>query len=84
MPAKLAVLADYAEEGWPSMDLVADMLFEHLRREHAATVQPALIRPAMPRRLTQIPFVRGKLAVLDRAAARQWEDRKSTRLNSSH
>lgn len=70
---RVAILADYAEEGWPSMDLVADMLFDHLRREQAATVQPALIRPAMPRRLTRLPFVRGKLAVLDRAVARQWD-----------
>jgi glycosyltransferase involved in cell wall biosynthesis len=70
---RVAILADYVEEGWPSMDLVADMLFEHLRREHAATVQPALIRPAMPRRLTHLPLVKGKLAVLDRTAARQWD-----------
>ena len=34
-PLRVAILADYLEEGWPSMDLVADMLVEHLRGEHA-------------------------------------------------
>ena len=29
---RVAILADYLEEEWPSMDLVADMLYEHLRR----------------------------------------------------
>ena len=47
---RVAVIADYAEEGWPSMDLVADMLMSHLASEHAATVDPTLIRPAMPSR----------------------------------
>lgn len=70
---RIAIVADYAEEGWPSMDLVADMLLDHLRREHAATLDAALIRPKMPRRLTQVPLVSGKLAVLDRATARQWD-----------
>lgn len=29
---RVAVIADYLEEGWPSMDLVADMLFDRLQR----------------------------------------------------
>jgi glycosyltransferase involved in cell wall biosynthesis len=70
---RIAIVADYAEEGWPSMDLVADMLLDHLRREHAATLDAALIRPKMPRRFTQLSLVSGKLAVLDRATARQWD-----------
>jgi glycosyltransferase involved in cell wall biosynthesis len=72
-PLRVAILADYAEEGWPSMDLVADMLVDHLGREHTGTIEPTLIRPKMPRRLTHLPFVSGKLAVLDRAVARQWD-----------
>ena len=54
---RVAILADYLEEEWPSMDLVADMLYEHLRREHAPTVEPTLVRPPMPRRLTRLPLV---------------------------
>jgi glycosyltransferase involved in cell wall biosynthesis len=48
---RVAVIADYAEERWPSMDLVADMLMAHLAAEHADTVDATLIRPAMPARL---------------------------------
>src|SRR4029450_10936833 len=49
---RVAVIADYLEEGWPSMDLVADMLMEHLRKEHAGTIEATLVRPPMPRRLS--------------------------------
>src|SRR5207245_5818684 len=70
---RIAIVADYAEEGWPSMDLVADMLLDRLRREHADTIDAALIRPTMPRRVTHLPLVSGKMAMLDRAIARQWD-----------
>ena len=72
---RVAIIADYLEEGWPSMDLVADMLVEHLRREHADAVEATLIRPPMPRRLTRFPLPIGqaRASVLDRAAARQWD-----------
>jgi glycosyltransferase involved in cell wall biosynthesis len=72
---RVAILADYLEEEWPSMDLVADMLVDHLRREHASTVTATLVRPAMPRRLTRLPLAAApaKAPVLDRALARQWD-----------
>ena len=37
-PLRVAVIADYAEEEWPSMDLVAEMLMAHLAAEHRGTV----------------------------------------------
>ena len=52
---RVAIIADYLEEGWPSMDLVADMLFDRLQREHSATIAPTLIRPAMRRRAARLP-----------------------------
>lgn len=72
---RAAIIADYLEEEWPSMDLVADMLVDHLRREHADTVAATLVRPPMPRRLTRLPLPlgRARASVLDRAAARQWD-----------
>ena len=72
---RVAILADYLEEEWPSMDLVADMLYEHLRREHALTVEATLVRPPMPRRLTRLPLAAApvKASILDRAVARQWD-----------
>lgn len=71
-PLRVAIVADYAEEGWPSMDLVADMLFAHLQRRHAATIAPTLVRPRMPRRFGRL--VRdGRLRTIDRIVARQWD-----------
>jgi glycosyltransferase involved in cell wall biosynthesis len=71
---RVAVVADYAEEGWPSMDLVADMLVSHLAAEHPATVDATLIRPVMPLRLTRIaPAAGGGPAALDRVAARLFD-----------
>jgi len=70
---RVAVIADYLEEAWPSMDLVADMLVQHLEREHAATIDARLIRPRMPRRLGHLPLPGAKMRTVDRALARQWD-----------
>ena len=51
---RVALLADYLEEGWPSMDLVAEMLLDRLTREHAATIEATLIRPQLRRRLSRL------------------------------
>ena len=57
------------------MDLVADMLFDRLQREHAATIAPSLIRPTLQRRAARLPgvgkatWVRG----VDRVANRLWD-----------
>lgn len=55
---RVAIVADYLEEGWPSMDLVADMLMERLRGEHADAIEPTLVRPPMRRRAGAIPGLR--------------------------
>ena len=55
MRLRVAVIADYLEENWASMDLVAEMLLEHLRHEHGDTIAPTLVQPPMPRRWTQWP-----------------------------
>src|SRR5262245_32243193 len=74
-PLRVAVIADYAEEGWPSMDLVAEMLMAHLAREHAGTIEAQLVRPPMRRRLTRVRAIaeKGRLSGLDRVAARLWD-----------
>jgi glycosyltransferase involved in cell wall biosynthesis len=68
---RVAVIADYAEEGWPSMDLIAEMLLDHLRHEHADRFAPTLIRPIMPRRFSRL--VEDEASSLDRIIARQWD-----------
>jgi glycosyltransferase involved in cell wall biosynthesis len=66
-PLRVAVIADYVEEQWPSMDLVADMLMAHLGAEHAGAVEATLIRPPMPRRFSRLS---DRARSLDRVTAR--------------
>jgi glycosyltransferase involved in cell wall biosynthesis len=49
---RVAVVADFAEEGWPSMDLVADALFDRLCVEHRDDLDAVLMRPLFKRRFT--------------------------------
>jgi len=44
-PARVAVICDFTEENWPSMDLVGNMLFDQLSQNERTKVQR--IRPAM-------------------------------------
>ncbi|HEY3885906.1 MAG TPA: glycosyltransferase family 1 protein [Vicinamibacterales bacterium] len=71
MSLRVAIVADYLEEGWPSMDLVADMLLDQLRRRHAATIDATLVRPRMPQRLSRALAGRMGSSIVDRIAARQ-------------
>jgi len=72
---RVAILADYLEEGWPSMDLVADMLFDRLQREHSAAIEASLVRPVLRRRArrllagNRLPWLSG----VDRVANRLWD-----------
>ena len=43
-PWRVAIIADYAEEHWPSMDRVAETLTARLTANHAAEVTPVLHR----------------------------------------
>jgi glycosyltransferase involved in cell wall biosynthesis len=71
---RVAILSDYLEEGWPSMDLVADMLFDRLQREHGGAIAPALVRPPMRRRAGRLPWSRrGWAHAVDRVANRLWD-----------
>jgi glycosyltransferase involved in cell wall biosynthesis len=49
---RVAILCDFAEEGWPSMDLVGDMLAENL--QHGAAMQAVKIRPRFMHRFTRL------------------------------
>ena len=69
---RVAIVADYLEEGWPSMDLIAEMLLDRLQREHSGTVDATLIRPSFIRRAARVPGLRlnAKAHGLDRLANR--------------
>ncbi len=43
---RVAILADFVEEHWPSMDLVAEMLQKYLSTEYAASIEATLVRPS--------------------------------------
>src|SRR5687767_448969 len=62
---RIAVICDYLEEGWPSMDLAAEMLIAHGRE--LADIR--VIRPRLPR--LPEPLRGGqRFTVLDRAVGR--------------
>ncbi len=53
---RLAIFCDYAEERWPSMDLVAEMLHERLTSaEHRGSIEAVAVRPPFKRRATLLP-----------------------------
>ncbi len=70
-PARIALICDLLEENWPSMDLIADMLFHHLH-DHEADLQVTRVCPPMRRRFGRFPKVGGAPAFhnLDRLANR--------------
>jgi len=55
---RLAVLRDYREEGWPSMDLCADMLLAQLHQLPPGQVRATSICPPFRRRLSWLPGTR--------------------------
>ena len=55
---KVAVVADYVEEGWASMDLVAEMLATRLTSVHRDVIDARLIRPRFLRPLTRFGSLR--------------------------
>jgi glycosyltransferase involved in cell wall biosynthesis len=74
-PLRVAIIADLLEEQWPSMDLVADMLVERLRTEHAGAVEAVLIRPPLRERASRLPGA-GELRAAftaDRFTNRLWD-----------
>jgi glycosyltransferase involved in cell wall biosynthesis len=50
---RIAILSDFVEENWPSMDLVGEMLSKHLQRDHAGTFEVTKVCPAMNRRFSK-------------------------------
>lgn len=66
------------------MDLVADMLVDRLRHEHAETVEPTLVRPAMTARVSAVPGLQSARSAqtVDRFANRLWDYPRTIRARS--
>lgn len=56
---KVALVCDFLEEKWPSMDLFGDMLFECFQAGHPAEIEAALLRPALHARFSKLPLPGG-------------------------
>jgi len=63
VPHNLAILTDFPEEGWRSMDLCGDMLLDHRPRDGPFSVEAARLCPPFRRLATQLPVVT-KLGIL--------------------
>ena len=73
-PLRVALCADFPEEGWPSMDRVAAMLLEHLRRLHAGAIDVTPVVPRFVRRATAVgPQAGGPTFTVDRMLNRFWD-----------
>lgn len=67
---RVGIVADYAEEGWPSMDLVAERLVTELATTADAAIDAELLRPAMRRRFSRPGVTAGRAFNADRLLAR--------------
>jgi hypothetical protein len=63
-PARVAIVCDYPEEGWASMDLTGAMVLENLAKLHGERYTAERICPPFHRRIGRLPVI------VDRAAAR--------------
>jgi glycosyltransferase involved in cell wall biosynthesis len=74
-PVRVGVVCDMREEGWHSMDLVADMLLDQLPSVAPGEIVATRLRPPMIKRWTRLPIVgAGERAQLgDRLTGRLWD-----------
>jgi glycosyltransferase involved in cell wall biosynthesis len=79
---RVALVCDFMEEEWPSMDLFAEMIQTFLRLEHAKEVEVTRVCPPLRRRLSLWPGVRGRQAAwnADRLLNRFWDYPRAVRL----
>jgi glycosyltransferase involved in cell wall biosynthesis len=55
-PIRVAVICDFLEENWPSMDLNGDMLYHFLAKDHMTDIAPIQVRPSFQQRFARIPL----------------------------
>ncbi len=74
-PMRMALVCDYLEEGWASMDLFGDMLFDCYRQNHATEVVAERLRPLLRSRFSRFasPTGSGTLWNADRLINRFWD-----------
>jgi glycosyltransferase involved in cell wall biosynthesis len=72
---RVAIVSDFLEERWPSMDLTAGMLVRHLGGGAFPGIEAVQLRPTLVRRLTRVPGLRGRFQadIRDRVLNRFWD-----------
>jgi glycosyltransferase involved in cell wall biosynthesis len=72
---RLAVICDYLEENWPSMDLAAEMLQREVQESPSLVESAWTVRPPFRRRVSLLPGVRKTRAAFnaDRLLNRFWD-----------
>lgn len=71
--SQVALVCDLHEEQWPSMDLVADMLFAELKCRHTNSLRVQQIRPAFQPRVPRVPGLSNLCRNADRLIHRSIE-----------
>jgi glycosyltransferase involved in cell wall biosynthesis len=71
-PARVALLCDYPEEQWPSMDLVGEMIGAHLASEHAEEFAVESFCPPFRHRFARL-FASKQTRNADRLVNRMWD-----------
>jgi glycosyltransferase involved in cell wall biosynthesis len=73
---RLAVVCDFPEENWPSMDLVAEMLLQRLSSPDAPVVEAVRVCPPFAKRFMRLPVPRARSRSAfnaDRLVNRLWD-----------
>ncbi|HJU11737.1 MAG TPA: glycosyltransferase family 1 protein [Candidatus Binataceae bacterium] len=70
---RVAILCDFTEEGWPSMDLVGDMLTQSLQRYYRPVLDAIRIRPNFVRRFSRFGGTQKAIWNLDRFLNRMFD-----------
>ena len=69
-PLRVALIADFREEQWPSMDLIAETIVDRLGASHRDQIDPTLVRPPMPHRFARFAPRSQRLHNADRLMGR--------------
>lgn len=74
-PVRVGIVCDLEEEGWHSMDLVADMLLDALPSVSGGQIVATRLRPPMVRRWTRLPVIgsSNRAHLGDRLTGRLWD-----------
>lgn len=72
-PLRVAVVCDFRQEGWPSIDLVGAMTVRYLARYSRQRIHARPLRPAFRRRFTRLPAAGWTCISADRLLNRMFD-----------